>query len=308
MSQNNPPGFTHSLPGDIMTTGPGPKGANAGQFPCTFIATPSGASNNAAWLRCIGAGTLVATNDDGTTFTRVCVGNEVIPGSFSGVTSYSGTSLDASNIGLGPNSTPAATAALSPTPVASVATMQALTSATNGQTFLTLDAGQIWRYAAASVLTSDVGPTLVATAIGIGSGAFLRVDRAVTISAAETFATAVSAVLYTVPAGFRLTIASSFHNVTTSWTGGSSSAIGASSSNAGANTAGDLLGGSGGDVAATLVSTGQYAKGTAGAKIGTPSATLVGGDTIIFNRVVSTFTAGAGTAQFIAIVDLAPTA
>ncbi len=120
------------------------------------------------------------------------------------------------------------------------------------------------------------------------------------------FALADAAVLHTVEAGYRLVPLVPWWEVTTSWTGGSSSAIGVSSSNAGLSTKGDLLGGASGDVAAGLLSTGALAKGTVGAKIGKPGAVLVGGDTIIFDRITSVFTAGAGYVHFPCYVLLAP--
>ena len=105
--------------------------------------------------------------------------------------------------------------------------------------------------------------------------------------------TADVAVLFTVPAGHNLVVKKAWWNVQTGFTGGSSSAIGASSSNSAYNTAGDLLGGASGDVAASLVA-GQKG-GTVGAKMsGNQVVVLVPGDTIKFNRITSAFTAGSG--------------
>ncbi len=130
------------------------------------------------------------------------------------------------------------------------------------------------------------------------AGRWLRLDEVVELKLPVGFGTADAAILWTVPAGFRVSVApSSFWEVTTTFAGGSSSAIGLSSSNAGASTKGDLLGGAGGDVAATLVSTGAFAKGTVGAKTGKPAATLVAGDTIRFDRIASIFTSGTGFAH-----------
>lgn len=202
-----------------------------------------------------------------------------------------------------------------PLAVANMAALQALAAAslTDGQTFVLQTDGSLWRYAASSVLTSDtgagsLGPFLVATATTAGAGAFLRVERTIDILAAVTFATADAAVLYTVPAGFQLQPGVAYQHVTTSWAGGTSSAIGASSSGGGMGTKGDLLGGSSGDVAAALVSTGTYAKGTVGTDVGKPIAILVGGDTILFDRVTSVFTSGAGVYHFPVKVLLAPAA
>lgn len=113
-----------------------------------------------------------------------------------------------------------------------------------------------------------------------------------------TFATANNAVLFTVPSGYRLFIEDAFWEPTVSFTGGASSAIGLSSSNAAYATAGDLLGGATGDVAAQLTATPTAPiKSGAGRTIGAKVATgvcLVAGDTIKFNQITSAFTAGAG--------------
>jgi hypothetical protein len=110
------------------------------------------------------------------------------------------------------------------------------------------------------------------------------------------FGTADAAVLCTLPAGIKLKIGTIYWEITTSFTGGSSSAIGISSSDAAYNTKGDLLGGATGDVAATLVSTGRvYKTGTAGAKNVTTAIMVLGsGTTIRYDQITSTFTAGAG--------------
>jgi len=189
-----------------------------------------------------------------------------------------------------------------------VATLAALKAVAAADRFDGLNAtlssdGSKWRFASASAVTGDdflvVAPT-------VGSGRWIRTDKFVDITAAIGFGTADAAVLYTVPTGFRLILGVPFHNVTTSWTGGSSSAIGLSSSNGGLSTAGDLLGGATGDVAAGLLSTGAYAKGTVGAKIGKPGAVLIAAETVIFNRITSVFTAGASTVHIPVFVDLAP--
>lgn len=114
------------------------------------------------------------------------------------------------------------------------------------------------------------------------------------------FALADAAVLFTVPTllngAVALQIDSLYWEITTSFTGGSSSAIGVSSSNTNYSTKGDVLGGSGGDVAAGLLSTGlTYKGGTIGAKYASNGKiVLVAGDTLRFDRITSVFTAGAG--------------
>jgi len=120
--------------------------------------------------------------------------------------------------------------------------------------------------------------------------------RAFHLKLAIAFGTADAATLYTIPTGLKAEIERAYWEVTTSFTGGSSSAIGVSSSNTSYATKGDILGGASGDVAATLVSTGlTYKGGTIGAKFGSNGmVVLVGGDTIRFDRITSAFTAGAG--------------
>jgi hypothetical protein len=113
---------------------------------------------------------------------------------------------------------------------------------------------------------------------------------------AIAFGTADAAVLCTIPTGLNLQILSAYWEVTTSFTGGSSSAIGVSSDATDYSTKGDILGGATGDVLATLVSTGvKYKGGTIGAKFGTNGIVVVpAGKVIRFDRITSVFTAGAG--------------
>lgn len=118
------------------------------------------------------------------------------------------------------------------------------------------------------------------------------------------FGTANNAVLYTVPTGVRLYVHRAIWEVTTGFTGGTSSAIGLSSSNTGYNTAGDILGGASGDVAATLVD--GITGGTIGAKFGSNGVIVLNAaDTVKFNRITSAFTAGAGFAHL--LVSALPT-
>jgi hypothetical protein len=116
-----------------------------------------------------------------------------------------------------------------------------------------------------------------------------------------TYATADGATLYTVPTGAALKVEGLFWEVTTGFTGGSSSAIGVSttkSSPTNWSTKGDLLGGSGGDVAATLVAGARIA-GT----IGTDADTIAkmrgaiweAAELFRFDRITSAFTAGVGS-------------
>lgn len=119
----------------------------------------------------------------------------------------------------------------------------------------------------------------------------ISANFALKIAIAYTLADA--AVLLTVPTGKRLLLERTFWEVTTAWTGGSSSAIGLSSGATAYNTKGDLLGGASGDVLATLVA--GVKGGTIGAKFGSNGIILLEpGATVRFDRITSAFTAGAG--------------
>ncbi len=193
--------------------------------------------------------------------------------------------------------------AITQTP-ATMTSLRALTGAgyDKAVAFVVAD-GSLWRFAATSTLTDE--GFLVA---GSGTGRWLRLDKEVDITAAITSSTADAAVLYTVPAGFTLRIGVPFWKVGTTMTTASAGAAGLSSSNAGLATKGDLLGGSSGDLVATLVSTGAYAKGTVGTMIGQPGAVITAGETIRFDLIAGTFTGGAMTAHIPVQVLIAPAA
>ena len=110
------------------------------------------------------------------------------------------------------------------------------------------------------------------------------------------FGTADGTVLATVPSGFVLEVQSAYWEVTTSFTGGSSSTIAVNSDDTGYTAGGAIMGGTGGDAAATLVSTGQTYKGgtVGGAFASNGKVVLAGGKQIKFQRITSAFTAGAG--------------
>ncbi len=110
-----------------------------------------------------------------------------------------------------------------------------------------------------------------------------------------TYATANDATLYTMPVGAALRLMPGYWEVTTLFAGGSSSAIGLDSDQTGHTTAGDLLGGSGGDVEATLI-VGNYIEGTIGADIAA-GVILKAGKLVMFNRITSVFTSGVGLAH-----------
>jgi hypothetical protein len=176
------------------------------------------------------------------------------------------------------------------------------TARADGMVAVLASDGSTWRFVAASAVTGD--DILVATPAA-GTGRWLRVDKMVDIKIAITKDTANNAVLYTVPTGFKLKPIDPFWEPLTNWTGGTDSAIGLSSSNAAASTAGDLLGGAAGDLAAGMLAASVYT-GTPGTKIATvtPGLVLVAGDTIKFNRIASAFTAGTGYAHIpVAVVN-----
>ncbi len=111
-----------------------------------------------------------------------------------------------------------------------------------------------------------------------------------------SFNTADGAVLFTVPAGHFLRVNRSYWNVQSAFTGGSSSTIGLSSSNAAYATKGDVLGGAAGDAQAALGA--GIRGGTLGAKFASNGVILLSpGDTIRFDRITSAFTAGSGYAM-----------
>lgn len=134
-----------------------------------------------------------------------------------------------------------------------------------------------------------IRPTVIASG---DPGRFEIVSRSFALSFATSYATADGAVLFTVPAGFRLLIERVYHRVSVGYVN-AAGRVGASSSNAAYNTAGDLIGGAGGDAAAAL--TIGVRGGTIGAKFGSNGVVeLVAGDTLLWNVIAAGYTAGAG--------------
>jgi hypothetical protein len=114
------------------------------------------------------------------------------------------------------------------------------------------------------------------------------------VACAISYETANNEVLYTVPDNSpSLRLAKSYYKITTAFTGGTDSAIGASASTTGHTTAGDLLGGATGNLEAAL--TVGFKKGTIGTDLASDGlVVLAPGDTIKFNRIADAFTAGEG--------------
>lgn len=156
--------------------------------------------------------------------------------------------------------------------------------------------GSLWRFVAASAAAEDEAQELV-IAPDAGTGRWLAAEKSKTLKLPIGFATLDGAAILTVPAGFALRLAGlPFYDITTAFTGGTSSAIGVASSVAGYVTAGDILGGATGDVEAGL--TAGVKPGTVGTKLDTAAErqglVLVALDTLTFERIASAFTAGAG--------------
>ena len=191
---------------------------------------------------------------------------------------------------------------------ASVATRAALTALPAGHAARThgnvveVDAPhERWYWHSSSTATAD--DQLVDAADDAPSaGRWLRCPGVVDLKIAIGHATADGATLLTMPAGSRMIVRRCYWEVTTAFSGGSSSAIGLAGPSP-HNTAGDLLGGSGGDVEATL---------TVGVKLGTIGADtaagvlLVAADAVTFERITSAFTAGAGFAHVVGDLLLNP--
>jgi hypothetical protein len=158
----------------------------------------------------------------------------------------------------------------------------------------TLADGSTWRYSSTATAAEDTLQAFVLTPAGSpAAGRWLRVDYAFDLAIPITFANTDAQVLVTLPAGLELRVGRAYQNVTTAWTGGTSSAIGLSSSNASYNTKGDLAGGAAGDLTAAL--TIGKGRGAPGTKVASGSVVLVGGNNILFDRIASIYTAGAGT-------------
>ena len=155
--------------------------------------------------------------------------------------------------------------------------------------------GARFMYLAAGTAADASGNLVLTPSDAVGN--YVCTDDVVDMVFPIGFGTADATVLFTVPTNARLLVRRGYWAVTTGFTGGSSSSIGLSSSNAAYNTKGDLLGGAGGDVAATLVA-GACIPGTIGAKTAA-GIFLNAGDTIKFNQITSAFTAGAGFAHLV---------
>lgn len=193
-------------------------------------------------------------------------------------------------------------------PVATIAALKAIPAdrRVDGMQVLVAADNSRWRFLTAGALTGD---DLLVVAPTVGTGTWLRLPGAMGLGLPIAFGTADAAAILTIQAGTRFWAQSACWEVTADFTGGTASAIGLSSNKAAPTvwtTKGDILGGTTGDVAATLVASGGFIAGTIGADMDTLTKTrglvLVATDTIRFDRITSAFTAGAGFARIIGIL------
>ncbi len=181
--------------------------------------------------------------------------------------------------------------------VADSAAIQAIapTNRSAGMMRLNVSNGWLYRFHATSTAADATGQMVITPTTG--DGRWLLVPGIVDLALAITFATADAAALFTMPTGARMLVRRGYWGeITTPFSGGSSSAIGLSSSATGHTTKGDVHGGAAGDVEATLVAGTRL--GTIGADVAA-GILLVAGDTIRFDRITSVFTAGAGNAHVV---------
>ena len=98
--------------------------------------TADWSDNYATYIQVVGSGTVVATNEDGTTMTRVCAGGEVIPGVFTALVSTNATYVNAGNGQVPPAVTVVGAEASAATSLAATISTN-LSAATSADTSLT---------------------------------------------------------------------------------------------------------------------------------------------------------------------------
>lgn len=182
--------------------------------------------------------------------------------------------------------------------VATKAALSAIVAASrfDGMQVMVRADSSLWRFVAASTASEDEGQELV-IAPDAGTGRWVTADKFKILKLPVDYTMADGDAILTVPADMVLRLAAfPFWEVTTGFTGGSSSAIGISTSISGYDTKGDILGGASGDVAATLVA--GIAAGTLGGElddnVGFQALAFEAADELQFDRITSVFTAGAG--------------
>ncbi|MFA5053420.1 MAG: capsid cement protein, partial [Parcubacteria group bacterium] len=118
----------------------------------------------------------------------------------------------------------------------------------NGQLVLVQEDGSLWRFNSTSTQVEDTADELVQTP-GAGTGRWVRADKAFVMKVPCSKDSTDALAIETIPAGMTLKLtAHPWWEVTTGFTGGSSSAIGISTSLTGYDTKGDLLGGASGEL------------------------------------------------------------
>lgn len=156
--------------------------------------------------------------------------------------------------------------------------------------------GSAWMWNATSTAADATENLVLVPTDNPSAGRWLRMPGLVDLSLPFTHATANNATLFTVPVGARLWVSGGYWEVTTGFSGGTSPTIGLASNVY--STAGDLLGGASGDGAAIVGTTG-IKRATIGAAIAS-GVMLNSGDTVLFNRISSAFTAGVANARIVA--------
>lgn len=186
---------------------------------------------------------------------------------------------------------------------ASVATQAALTALTasnparvDGNEVFVRSDGSRWYWHSTSTLTAD--DILVDAADDApAAGRWLRCPGYVVLECPVAFGTADGATILTIPTGAAFKLYGAHWRITTGFSGGSSSAIGIASSIS--TTAGDILGGAGGELTAAIGTAGRKA-GTIGPLVDTETELqtqlYAAAGTFTFERITSVYTAGAGFA------------
>ena len=147
-----------------------------------------------------------------------------------------------------------------------------------------------WCFSTISTAT-DTSENLVCTP-GAGTGRWMRVDKAVDLKLAVTYATADATLLFSVPVGFRLLLSHVWMEITADFAGGSSSSVGVSSDVAPHETKSDLFNTS---LAAALTASIKTNCVPGASYTSSPKLVILEvGSSIRWDRVVDAFTAGTG--------------
>jgi len=180
--------------------------------------------------------------------------------------------------------------------VADKAALKALSAELrNGLMAIVMDDRSLWVYDTSVDVSADEAEELQIEPTA-GSGTWLRVDKSFVAKIPISYANTDGEAVWTIPESWALRLTGMpYWEVTTGFTGGSSSAIGISTNITGYTTGGDILGGASGDVAATLVA--GIATGTIGGELddtaGLHDLLLEEDSELQYDRITSAFTAGA---------------